>query len=100
VSSRIIFLVRHYIITDKQKPDDTFVEKLATQIIKNVQVKITDIHVRYEDKVTKPEHPFSLGITLHNLSVHTTDENWKACIVQDAATMIYKVRSHNIFHVH
>lgn len=69
-------------------------EKLATQIVKNVQVKITDIHVRYEDKVTKPEHPFSLGFTLHNLSVHTTDENWKACIVQDAATMIYKVRSH------
>lgn len=76
---------------DKPKPNDTFVEKLATQIIKNVQVKITDIHIRYEDKVTKPEHPFSLGITLHNLSVHTTDENWKACVVQDEATMIYKV---------
>ncbi|XP_069674534.1 intermembrane lipid transfer protein Vps13 isoform X2 [Periplaneta americana] len=76
---------------DKPKPDDTFVEKLATQIIKNVQVKISNIHVRFEDKVTKPEQPFSLGITLHNLSVHTTDENWKACVVQDAATMIYKV---------
>lgn len=76
---------------DKPKPNDTFVEKVATQIIKNVQVKITDIHIRYEDKVTKPEHPFSLGITLHNLSVHTTDENWKACVVQDGATMIYKV---------
>jgi Vacuolar protein sorting-associated protein len=75
------------------------VEKVATQIIKNVQVKITDIHIRYEDKVTKPEHPFSLGITLHNLSVHTTDENWKACVVQDAATMIYKVRNKNMFYV-
>jgi len=75
------------------------VEKLATQIIKNVQVKITDIHIRYEDKVTKPEHPFSLGITLHNLSVHTTDENWKACVVQDEATMIYKVRNNNMFYV-
>jgi vacuolar protein sorting-associated protein 13A/C len=68
------------------------VEKLATQIIKNVQVKITDIHIRYEDKVTKVDQPFCLGITLHNLSVHTTDENWKPCVVQDAATMIYKVR--------
>jgi len=75
------------------------VEKVATRIIKNVQVKITDIHIRYEDKVTKPEHPFCLGITLHNLSVHTTDENWKACVVQDGATMIYKVRNKNMFYV-
>jgi hypothetical protein len=74
-------------------------EKVATQIIKNVQVKITDIHIRYEDKVTKPEHPFSLGVTLHNLSVHTTDENWKARVVQDEATMIYKVRNNNMFYV-
>lgn len=66
-------------------------EKLVTNIIKNVQVKIANIHVRYEDKITKPMQPFSLGITLHNLSVHTTDENWKACIVQEAVTMIYKV---------
>jgi hypothetical protein len=75
------------------------VEKMATQIIRNVQVKITDIHLRYEDKVTQPERPFSLGITLRNLSVHTTDENWKACIVQDAATVIYKVRNNNMFYV-
>lgn len=31
---------------------DTFVEKLVTQVIKNVQVKISNIHVRYEDDVS------------------------------------------------
>lgn len=30
---------------------DTFVEKLVTQVIKNLQVKISNIHVRYEDDV-------------------------------------------------
>lgn len=30
---------------------DTFVEKLVTQIIKNLQVQISNIHVRYEDDV-------------------------------------------------
>lgn len=30
---------------------DTFVEKLVTQIIKNLQVQISNIHVRYEDNV-------------------------------------------------
>ncbi|KAK2502856.1 hypothetical protein MC885_011126, partial [Smutsia gigantea] len=33
----------------KEGKKDTFLEKLATQVIKNVQVKITDIHIKYED---------------------------------------------------
>uniref|UniRef100_A0A672UTQ7 Vacuolar protein sorting 13 homolog C n=1 Tax=Strigops habroptila TaxID=2489341 RepID=A0A672UTQ7_STRHB len=41
---------------EKDKPKvekkDTFLEKLATQVIKNVQVKITGIHVKYEDDVS------------------------------------------------
>ena len=31
---------------------DTFTEKLITQIIKNLQVKISNIHIRYEDDVS------------------------------------------------
>lgn len=34
-----------------EKPD-TFTEKLITQIIKNLQVKISNIHIRYEDDVS------------------------------------------------
>ncbi|XP_067014210.2 intermembrane lipid transfer protein Vps13 [Anabrus simplex] len=77
--------------TARTKSSDTFVEKLATQIIRNVQVKIRDIHIRYEDELACPERPFSIGITLHNLSVQTTNQNWKEGIVQDAGTMIYKI---------
>ncbi|CAG9795097.1 unnamed protein product [Diatraea saccharalis] len=76
---------------DQNKLDETFVEKLVTQIIKNVQLKITDIHVRYEDSITNPKAPFSFGITLHNLSVHTTDENWKQTVIQEAVTKIFKI---------
>lgn len=36
----------------KEAKKDTFLEKLATQIIKNVQVKITDIHIKYKDDVS------------------------------------------------
>uniref|UniRef100_A0A8C3KV56 Vacuolar protein sorting 13 homolog C n=1 Tax=Chrysolophus pictus TaxID=9089 RepID=A0A8C3KV56_CHRPC len=35
----------------KEEKKDTFLEKLATQVIKNVQVKITGIHIKYEDDV-------------------------------------------------
>ncbi|XP_067143145.1 intermembrane lipid transfer protein Vps13 isoform X2 [Centruroides vittatus] len=75
----------------KDEKADTFTEKLVTQIIKNLQVKIKDIHIRYEDPYTDPSKPFSLGITLHNLSFETTDENWKPCILQDTVKLIHKL---------
>uniref|UniRef100_A0A674DPI5 Vacuolar protein sorting 13 homolog A n=1 Tax=Salmo trutta TaxID=8032 RepID=A0A674DPI5_SALTR len=53
---------------------DTFVEKLVTQVIKNLQVKISNIHVRYEDDVTNPNCPFSFGVSLQNLSLQVMRE--------------------------
>uniref|UniRef100_A0A803Y6K6 Vacuolar protein sorting 13 homolog C n=1 Tax=Meleagris gallopavo TaxID=9103 RepID=A0A803Y6K6_MELGA len=43
----------------KEEKKDTFLEKLATQVIKNVQVKITGIHVKYEDDVSTWNIPVS-----------------------------------------
>ncbi|KAG9352350.1 hypothetical protein JZ751_020763 [Albula glossodonta] len=70
---------------------DTFGEKLATQVIKNLQVKITSIHIRYEDDVSDPQRPLSMGVTLGELSLQTADENWKPCILNEAAKIIYKL---------
>ncbi|XP_071943585.1 intermembrane lipid transfer protein VPS13A-like isoform X2 [Antedon mediterranea] len=77
-----------------QEPDnksDTFAEKLATQIIKNLQVEVQNIHIRYEDTITNPQAPFSAGVSLHNLSFETTNEDWKACILDQAVKMVYKL---------
>uniref|UniRef100_A0A671VUQ2 Vacuolar protein sorting 13 homolog C n=1 Tax=Sparus aurata TaxID=8175 RepID=A0A671VUQ2_SPAAU len=62
-----------FVFSEKPQEDkkDTFMEKLATQVIKNLQVKISSIHLRYEDD--------------------TADENWKSCILNEAAKIIYKV---------
>uniref|UniRef100_A0A8C5F4Z8 Vacuolar protein sorting 13 homolog A n=1 Tax=Gadus morhua TaxID=8049 RepID=A0A8C5F4Z8_GADMO len=70
---------------------DTFVEKLVTQVIKNVQVKISNIHVRYEDDVTNPNCPLSFGVSLKNLSLHTTDENWNSCLLDEKAKLFFKL---------
>lgn len=64
---------------------------MTTQIIKNVQVKITNIHIRYEDKVTNPGNPFAFGVSLSNLSVETSNEDWKVGVITDAISKIYKV---------
>ncbi|XP_076880007.1 intermembrane lipid transfer protein VPS13C isoform X2 [Brachyhypopomus gauderio] len=75
----------------QEEKKDTFAEKLATQVIKNLQVKITSIHIRYEDDVTDPERPLSMGVTLSELSLQTTDENWRTCVLNETAKIIYKL---------
>lgn len=80
---------------DSPKIDKTFAEKLATQIINNVQIKINDIHIRYEDKTTT-ESPFACGITLRNLNVHTTDGNWKRSFISEALSKVFKVKRNSL----
>uniref|UniRef100_A0A8C2GG89 Vacuolar protein sorting 13 homolog A n=1 Tax=Cyprinus carpio TaxID=7962 RepID=A0A8C2GG89_CYPCA len=63
---------------EKEK-QDTFVEKLVTQVIKNLQVKISNIHVRYEDD--------------------TADQNWKPCLLDEKAKLFFKVYT-CLFHFH
>uniref|UniRef100_A0A8C3I5G4 Vacuolar protein sorting 13 homolog A n=1 Tax=Chrysemys picta bellii TaxID=8478 RepID=A0A8C3I5G4_CHRPI len=53
----------------QEEKQDTFVEKLVTQVIKNLQVKISNIHIRYEDDITNRDNPLSFGISLQNLSL-------------------------------
>lgn len=79
-----------FLYLDKPKADDGFVERLIAHIIKNVQLKIRNIHIRYEDKITQPGKPFCLGITLKNLEMVTTDETWNPTLVQEAVTKIFK----------
>lgn len=52
---------------------------------------IKNIHIRYEDKVTNPESPFALGVTLAELKVVSTDEKWEPKITQENITKIFKV---------
>ena len=63
------------LFTDKPKDEkaDSFAEKLATNVIKNLQIEISDIHIRYEDHFTNPNQPFAAGVTLKNLSFQVSN---------------------------
>ncbi|KAK6178554.1 hypothetical protein SNE40_013319 [Patella caerulea] len=80
---------------EKDKPNDpkqdSFAEKLATQVIKNIQVRVSNIHVRYEDNLTNPKHPFAVGFMLQDLLFQTTNDKWEPTVIKDAVTMIYKL---------
>ncbi|GAB1302254.1 Vacuolar protein sorting-associated protein 13A [Apodemus speciosus] len=89
-------------VVDQEKPQeekqDTFTEKLITQIIKNLQVQISNIHVRYEDDITNQDKPLSFGISLQNISLQTTDQYWIPCLHDDTEKLVRKlIRLDNLF---
>jgi len=70
----------------KDAEKDTFAEKLFTNVIKNLELTISNIHIRYEDKVTNPASPFSVGVTLHELSCRVS--SCLICIKYNATHLI------------
>lgn len=78
-------------IKKDKEDEDSFAEKLATNVIKNLQITIQNIHVRYEDSVSNPATPFSIGVTLENLSAQTTDRDFLPQVIKESVTLIHKL---------
>ncbi|KAK0428668.1 hypothetical protein QR680_010939 [Steinernema hermaphroditum] len=56
---------------------------LVSTIVNNIQLILTNVHIRYEDDVSLPNrHPFNCGVRIQKISVQTTDRQWKAGFVQ------------------
>lgn len=49
---------------------------LITDIMENLQLKIRDVHIRYEDSFSVPNEAVCFGITMDSLSVQSCDANW------------------------
>ncbi|KAK6731863.1 hypothetical protein RB195_007989 [Necator americanus] len=76
----------------RKPPDpaqDSFVEKMVTQVIKNLQVSVSSIHIRFEDKYTNRHRPFVAGVTLEKLDFQTTNEN--PTIHRDVVKIFHKL---------
>ncbi|KAI8144971.1 hypothetical protein BJV82DRAFT_536853 [Fennellomyces sp. T-0311] len=78
----------------EQKEDegnDGFISQLTTKIVDNLQVSIKNIHLRFEDNVSDPGHPFAAGITLKELSAVSTDGEWKPTFISEMTSTIHKL---------
>ncbi|CAF3409776.1 unnamed protein product [Rotaria sp. Silwood1] len=74
-----------------EKDNDTFSARVKLQIIQNLELLIRNIHIVYEDKTTKPNHPFAFGITLNYITFQTTNKEWIPTIIKENSPVIYKV---------
>ncbi|KAK9477512.1 hypothetical protein V1514DRAFT_282762 [Lipomyces japonicus] len=79
------------ISTEEQKKNQSFTESLVTKIIDNLQITVKKIHIRYEDTISAPGHPFSLGITLGEFSAVSADEDWNPIFIQDNVLTTHKL---------
>ena len=49
--------------------------------------------MRYEDKVTNPDHPFACGIMLKLITAETTNSQWQPTTLDAEAILIHKVHA-------
>lgn len=76
---------------EEQKKSQSFTQSLVTKIVDNLQVTVKNIHVRYEDSISAPGHPFALGVTLEEFSAISTDGEWKPTFIQDSSKTTHKL---------
>jgi vacuolar protein sorting-associated protein 13A/C len=76
---------------EEQQKNQTFTASLLTAIVDNLQISVKNVHVRYEDSIADPGHPFAAGVTLSELSAFSTDEKWKPTFIQSTSGTTHKL---------
>lgn len=61
-------------------------------ILGNLQLRLTNLHIRYEDEGSYPGHRLCLGLLLRKVSAHSVDEaGRKAFVTANALQCLRKV---------
>lgn len=85
-----VFYSGHSESSESKAEKASYLQQLTAKIIDNLEVVISNVHIRYEDKFTIPGKVLSAGITLSSISLATTDALWNEMFVsrsQDASTI-------------
>lgn len=77
--------------SEEQKKSQSFTESLTNAIIDNLQVSVRSIHIRYEDSMSSPGHPFALGLTLNEFSAVSTDKDWRPSFIKSTSGTTHKL---------
>ncbi|GAB1518861.1 Vacuolar protein sorting-associated protein 13 [Rhizoctonia solani] len=77
--------------TNDSQQHQGLIESITGRIVNNVQITVKNIHIRYEDSISAPGHPFSAGITLAGFTANSVDENWIPTFIQDTRAGVHKL---------
>jgi len=76
---------------EEQLKNQSFTQSLTTAIVDNLQVSIKNVHLRYEDSIANPDHPFAVGFTLKEMSAVSTDSDWRPTFIQSTSGTTHKL---------
>ncbi|KAG6813789.1 hypothetical protein H0H92_007201 [Tricholoma furcatifolium] len=66
-------------------------ESLTAKVLNNLQITVKNIHIRYEDNLSVPGHPFATGVTLSGFTAVSVDQNWQPAFIESTAGAIHKL---------
>lgn len=72
----------------QNKNQEGFFDRMLTKIFDNIEIKVSNIHIRYENDIAQPF--YSCGITVNSINIITMDKDWQAHMFIDRSSQINK----------
>ena len=60
----------------EQAAKASYLQLMIAKIIDNIEISISNVHIRYEDSISLPGKTFAAGVTISSIELFTTDDNW------------------------
>ncbi|RMD41253.1 hypothetical protein DV735_g3867, partial [Chaetothyriales sp. CBS 134920] len=76
---------------EEQQKNQSFTQSFVNAIVDNLQISIKNVHIRYEDSISTPGHPFAVGLTLKEMSAVSTDASWVPTFIQSESATTHKL---------
>ena len=64
-------------VLNTSKKSKSYLQRLLTKILDNIEISVSSVHLRYEDSLSTPDRVISIGVTLREFVVASADENWQ-----------------------
>lgn len=62
--------------SSKDTNSESYLQQWTTKIIDNIEINVTNMHIRYEDSISMPGRTFACGMTLSSFGISTSDSDW------------------------
>ena len=76
---------------EDEAKNEGFIAAFTNRIVDNLQISVQNVHIRYEDDVSVPGHPFSVGLTLGGFSATSTDKDWQPTFIHNSKEGVHKL---------
>ncbi|KAG5221901.1 hypothetical protein IMY05_C4192002100 [Salix suchowensis] len=73
-----------------ERQSQGLIQAMMAKIINNVQITVKNVHIRYEDKLSVPGHPFAVGVTLAGFTAYSVNENWEPAFIEGFVRTVHK----------